>query len=266
MISSLFASALLLGPPLQGEALHLKFQPGQKTQYRIHRVWRATPADAGNGNQTHDLQIALSSPTAKHLMITFLDFQGHADAPIDRGISKGIAQNGRAIRNLRLVHDSGRDSRLPQWEFEGGNGAGWLGMMSAKACGQFEVGPFELHYPKEPIPVGTGWRAPVRVGNEGIDGMVWAKGYVPMCAYRLESVNTKANTARITFKVVANITAGYKDFTGRPLPYAEKVTQSGEWTVKLSDGTPTRFRSKTIRQASPQKVIETATTDLRRIG
>jgi len=124
-------------------------------------------------------------------------------------------------------------------------------MMSAKACGLYEVGPFELHYPAGPVSIGSPWKVRVHLGDEGIDGgqTIWVKGNNPLCTYRLDSVDTKSNTAKVSFQVETKVTGSFKDiFTKKATKISQTEKLSGAWTIDLGTGMPLKFSSRRVVQ------------------
>ncbi len=136
---------------------------------------------------------------------------------------------------------------VDSWEFSGGNGSGWAGMMVAKACGMYEVGPFDVPFPPNAIRVGSSWTSPVHLGNEGFDSSKTqsVKGNNPLCTYHLESVDPARQLVIISFRVEARITSTfYSSFDKKIDAYNHTVKQSGTWTIDLESGMPRRYDSK----------------------
>lgn len=249
LISCIEMVALFLLSVLHpSDRYQLRFQPPKESRYAIHRVWRSNPPQSGNGSQTHNFDIVVS-PGDRQLRLGFTSFSGHDDKPADRGIAKGLANLKKNIKGLRLVRGSSSDGVGGPWQFDRGNNTGWAGMMSAKACGMYEVGPFELHYPKDPVGVGSAWKAQVHLGDEGLDSdqMNWVKGNDPLCTYRLDAVDAKSNTAKISFHVETKVTGNLNDiFTKKPVTISQTEKLSGSWTIDLRTGMPLRFSSSRI--------------------
>jgi len=187
----------------------------------------------------------------RQLKLGFTGFRGRDDKPIDRGIEKGLANLKKNIKSLRFVRGCSRDGVSGPWRFDGWNNTGWAGMMSAKACGLYEVGPFELHYPAGPVSIGSPWKVRVHLGDEGIDGgqTIWVKGNNPLCTYRLDSVDTKSNTAKVSFQVETKVTGSFKDiFTKKATKISQTEKLSGAWTIDLGTGMPLKFSSRRVVQ------------------
>ncbi len=221
--------------------------------YDIHRVWKAIPVNTGNMNQVHQLRVSVTPVGSERgrLKFAITRFEGHA-----KGEDKHLKEMAKEIMKdhwLRRFDLTGAD---PDYKFQSSNNAGWAGMMADKACGLYDVGFMDIHYPVGPVRVGSIWKYSVHLGNEGLEGKMtnWVRGNNELCSYRLDSVDTKHQRAKISFSVSATITANRTDFDRKaPITYSMTEQHSGSWTVDMKTGIPISYSAKRKVSILPTK-------------
>jgi hypothetical protein len=229
------------GAPVSGE-LTLRFRPDKDARYSLRRVWIAKPPESGNGSQIHQFTVSYAT-IGQHLELTVKGFRGKANPPLDHDLLVAT----RHFSGMKLSRKFASSGPTAAWEFLAGNGSGWLGMMVAKSCGMYEVGPFDVHFAPNPVRVGSSWTALVRLGSEVFESsqMRVVRGDNPVCSYHLDSIDSSRKLARISFRVEAKIVGTfYNIITKRMGLYVQGVKQTGTWTIDLESGMTRQFDSK----------------------
>ena len=257
-------------PPFKdADSITIRLKPGFETDYAIHRVWKATPKQTGNGNQIHDLKVQVleaKAPPRDALQIRVSEFKG---VDLAHQETKHLADMAPLIAKQWNIRPFDGDGVKGPWNYEGAPvNTGWAGMMVDKAIGCFEIGFLELHYPGRPVEIGEEWTANLRIGDEAVRAIdcTLTQGGTVQCAYGLESVDRKANTANISFHCAGTVKAR-RQLPGYPrVDWAtEDVVQSGQWVIDLSRGMPISFHADRTQKLNfdGRESVESSVTDVR---
>jgi hypothetical protein len=231
-----------------------------KAIYRVERHWRATPKHSGNGNQDHVLRIRLA--VSRHQEdVSIIDFSGTDSARYEDRHLKEIAPEVQRIRIARVVSELGLAGARQRW---GGENAGWAGAMVDKALGAYEVGPFDLSFPREPISVGASWTYPLRLGDESFfssPDMARFDDIWTVIRFRLKKVDLKTRRAQIEFSAKGRPSAVYRRSILYPRHQVQlDVVQTGIWTIDLDSGLPVRYESSRTEKREGLGLDETERT------
>lgn len=216
--------------------------PDQPVPFLIHREWTSDPADSGNGNQVHEIEVGVTfgkihddvaEIRAQVAKFTGKDLTGKA--------TKHLATIAPEVEKLRLRRRFAKSGPLRPWDLVGYTNSGWAGAMARSAIGVDQVGFLELHFPNDPVSVGSTWTAPIQVSEDS--GSEQDAG--PLCTYRLESLDPSGKTATVTFYLASSSTTqDPQPPDGKPVTVARSREESGTWVIDLATGIPASFAAK----------------------
>ena len=241
---------------------------GTAARFHIHRTWKAIPANSGNYNQIHDMDVIVArvpieanpNPKEPSYFVAIKKFSGKE---LSGGETKHLAQIAPEICKMIMIRKYNDQGFEGEWEDISRTNSGWAGMMASKALGLYEVGFMNVAYPPSPLKRGSNWTRSILAGDESSNSYVIKNltGTHALLHYTVRSIDSRSHTAVIDFATGSRITYESKEqHQGIPNRTVRREKQSGYWKVDLRDGMPLTFHADRVTSNSYDGVVETEAT------
>jgi|GEM_PF-2787643 len=242
-------------------------------KYKVHRVWKTTPTEYAS-DQVHDISVEVTAePPANATGRTRIDLKVLHFTGVDQTHQEGVHLKKMApvVEKLRLLRSFSPKGAVTSWDWMTSNDSLWVGMMTAKALGMFEIGFLDAALPDGPVQVGSRWTKKIPFGDEGIYSdkgfraeIHDVKGNEADCTFKVQGLDLVRRTVTLGFFGKADSSYVYDSWDHKKLPMKTSETQSGSWVLNLDTGLPIKFHAdrRVIRLEPSPRSTASSVTDI----